>query len=266
MKSRFLVLSILGLTFVGCDTPTPKEAPEQKPEPAQEPDKPKPAPTSNTKVQITDLVVGKGAEAKDFRLAIVNYTGRLADGKVFDSNIGPDKDPFSFPIGTSAVIKGWDQGILGMRAGGKRKLVVPAELAYGAAGSPPTIPPNSELTFEIELLDVLKPEDRNAYEVTVIKPGTGPKSKAGDTISVEYTGKLLNGKIFDSSIGRDPLTFVLGKKAVIKGFDAGLTGVQVGGQYKIWIAPDAGYGPQGSPPKIPGNSVLIFEVTVKKIS
>lgn len=106
----------------------------------------------------TDLRVGTGAEAVAGRTLTVNYTGWLYDpgqaenkGRQFDSSVG--RQPFAFRLGAGSVIRGWDQGFAGMRVGGTRRLVIPPELAYGAAGSGP-IPPNATLVFDVELLDV----------------------------------------------------------------------------------------------------------------
>ena len=104
-------------------------------------------------LQITDLVVGTGAEAATGQVVSVHYTGWLADGTKFDSSTDRG-DPFSFPLGEGRVIQGWDQGVVGMKVGGKRRLIIPPELAYGERGFSNVIPPNAELTFEIELLDV----------------------------------------------------------------------------------------------------------------
>ena len=107
----------------------------------------------------TDTVVGKGKEALAGRTVEVNYTGWLHDpkaekqrGKQFDSSIG--RGPFSFPLGAGRVIPGWDQGVAGMKVGGKRTLVIPPELGYGARGAGGVIPPNATLVFEVELLEV----------------------------------------------------------------------------------------------------------------
>ncbi|HSX01303.1 MAG TPA: FKBP-type peptidyl-prolyl cis-trans isomerase [Candidatus Saccharimonas sp.] len=102
-------------------------------------------------VQVTDEVEGTGAEAKSDSTVTVKYTGTLADGTVFDSTDKHGGDPISFPL--SSVIKGWQEGIPGMKVGGKRKLVIPPDLAYGSQGTN-GIPGNSTLTFEIELIDV----------------------------------------------------------------------------------------------------------------
>ena len=103
-------------------------------------------------LEITDLVVGEGEEAKAGQTVSVNYRGTLTNGKEFDSSYG--RGPFSFPLGAGRVIKGWDEGVAGMRVGGKRKLVIPPDLAYGSRGAGGVIPPDATLLFEVELLKV----------------------------------------------------------------------------------------------------------------
>tara|TARA_B100001250_G_scaffold2042_1_gene1802 strand:- start:4243 stop:4581 length:339 start_codon:yes stop_codon:yes gene_type:complete len=103
---------------------------------------------------IEDLVVGDGAEAKDYNKVVVNYTGKLEDGSVFDSSLNPGRSPFTFTLGSGSVIKGWDQGLKKMKVGGKRKLTIPPDLAYGSNGAGSAVPPNATLIFEVELLEV----------------------------------------------------------------------------------------------------------------
>jgi FKBP-type peptidyl-prolyl cis-trans isomerase len=109
--------------------------------------------TTPTGLKIQDVRVGQGAEAKPGSTAVVHYTGWLTDGKKFDSSRDRGT-PFDFRIGAGQVIPGWDQGVAGMKVGGQRKLVIPADLGYGAAGAPPVIPPGATLVFDVELLEV----------------------------------------------------------------------------------------------------------------
>lgn len=103
-------------------------------------------------VTVEDLKVGRGATATTGKVVSAHYTGRFPDGKKFDSSYDAGL-PIDFQLGTGKVIKGWDLGIEGMRVGGKRKLTIPPELAYGARGGGP-IPPNATLVFDVELVAV----------------------------------------------------------------------------------------------------------------
>jgi FKBP-type peptidyl-prolyl cis-trans isomerase FkpA len=131
-------------------------------------DKPNPQPLDSTRAQLgmvmdagpekplvkTVITPGKGPEAKDGDTVKVHYVGTLPDGKKFDSS-RKRNEPFQFKIGQGNVIKGWDQGVPGMKVGEKRKLTIPPSLGYGARGVPGTIPPNSPLIFEVELVEVV---------------------------------------------------------------------------------------------------------------
>ena len=105
------------------------------------------------KLQVEDVVVGTGALAQKGKLVSVHYTGWLTDGKKFDSSKDRGQ-PFQFPLGRGHVIQGWDQGVEGMKVGGKRKLTIPPEMGYGAQGAGGAIPPDATLVFEVELLGV----------------------------------------------------------------------------------------------------------------
>jgi FKBP-type peptidyl-prolyl cis-trans isomerase len=110
-------------------------------------------PTDPTQLLMKDEVVGTGAEAKAGDTVTVNYVGMLTNGTIFDASANHSSTGFTFPLGAGQVIKGWDEGVVGMKVGGKRELVIPASLGYGnqAVGS---IPANSTLVFQIELLNV----------------------------------------------------------------------------------------------------------------
>ena len=107
----------------------------------------------NSELIIEDIIVGQGAEAVKHSIITVNYTGWLEDGTKFDSSLNPGRTPFRFTVGAGQVIKGWDEGLMGMKVGGKRKLTIPPELGYGSRDNGP-IPANSTLIFEIDLLGI----------------------------------------------------------------------------------------------------------------
>jgi peptidylprolyl isomerase len=104
-------------------------------------------------LQVTDTVLGTGAEAVAGKRVSVHYTGRLLTGRKFDSSLDRGQ-PFQFTLGAGQVIRGWDQGVAGMKVGGKRSLVIPPHLGYGASGAGGVIPPNATLVFDVELLGV----------------------------------------------------------------------------------------------------------------
>ena len=112
--------------------------------------------TTESGLQIKDLVVGTGEQAREGATVAVHYTGWLLDGTKFDSSVDRGT-PFEFKLGQGRVIKGWDEGVATMRVGGKRELTIPPELAYGDRGAGAVIKPSDTLVFEIELLEVEDP-------------------------------------------------------------------------------------------------------------
>jgi len=131
--------------------PTPTGAPQGVP---TVPPGTGPIQTTPDGLQYQDIQEGTGAQPKNGQTVTANYTGYLDDGTKFDSSLNPGRQPFSFQLGQGQVIKGWDEGFATMKAGGKRRLIIPYQLAYGAAGRPPQIPPCARLTFDVELLSV----------------------------------------------------------------------------------------------------------------
>lgn len=167
-KIRVLAaLAAFAVLSAGCskriDEPTSDFKPSEAP----------PLPPGPKTLEKVDEKVGDGAEAKTGDKVKVHYTGRLLNKKVFDSSVG--KDPFEFTLGQGGVIKGWDEGVPGMKVGGKRKLTIPYDLAYGEKGSGDKIPPKAALEFDIELLEIVGdgPKDGGA------KDGGGGAKDAG---------------------------------------------------------------------------------------
>lgn len=222
------------------------------------------------KLQITDTKTGSGPGAVDTDLLTMDYTGKLKDGTVFDSSKKPGRPPFSFILGAGQVIKGWDQGILGMKVGGKRTLVIPPELGYGAAGAGGVIPANATLTFDVELKGIHK------CNYKILKAGTGPGIKSGDSIEVHYTGMLADGKKFDSSLDRGmPMPVTVGRSRLVPGFMQALYGMKLNEKRKVTIPAEFAYGDRGIPDQspnakpgtwlIPPKSALVFELELVTI-
>lgn len=168
------LLLLAALATAGCSKKV-----DDLPQSDFKPTPPPPPPAGPKTLEKEDVVVGWGPEAKTGDKVKVHYTGTLMNGTQFDSSVG--KAPFEFELGKGGVIKGWDQGVPGMKIGGKRKLVIPADLAYGENGSPPTIPPNSPLKFDVELLEIdgvdagKPPAAGSAKPASSAKPATSAK-------------------------------------------------------------------------------------------
>lgn len=261
-------------------TPVPDGAAvAQLPTPVPLPTMSDKAVTTDSGLRYEDLTVGEGEPAAKDQLVSINYTGYLQDGTRFDSS-KERGEPIKFQLGASQVIPGWDEGCSGMMVGGKRLLAIPPDLAFGADGAPPVIPPNATLLFEVEMLGVEpapvvpdKPAEVTAYTTTasglqyaIVQPGDGGLAEAEDAVSVHYTGWLEDGTLFDSSLKRGaPFEFTLGTGDVIQGWDEGVAGMQVGEKRQLKIPGKLGYGAAGSPPRIPANATLIFDVELLEI-
>jgi FKBP-type peptidyl-prolyl cis-trans isomerase FkpA len=154
MHARVFVVSVLALSLsigasIGCSKKVDEPADNFQPSQGT------PLPPGPTKLITDDVTVGTGAEAKTGDKVKVQYTGTLMNGVKFDSSYDHEPaEPFEFTLGQGQVIKGWDQGVVGMKVGGKRKLTIPSDLAYGDTGHPPTIPGKAGLKFDVELVAV----------------------------------------------------------------------------------------------------------------
>lgn len=216
-----------------------------------------------SKLDFKDLEEGSGAAAKKGDLIEVHYTGKFRDGRVFESSLDSNQ-PYTFLLGRKQVIVGWDEGIPGMKVGGKRRLLIPAALAYGEKGHPPAIPPNADLVFEIDLLGIYTPLPGGLYVRDLVEGKGDQPVKKGYQVEVDYTGWLDTGKQFDSSKGKEPLQFKVGSPNIIAGMSQGIEGMKVGGKRKIIIPPGLAYGDRGRPP-IPPKAELTFEIELVKI-
>jgi peptidylprolyl isomerase len=213
-------------------------------------------------VRYVDIEEGEGPEVKGGDTIRVHYTGWQArGGEVFDTSHKRGQ-PFTFPVGAGKVVKGWDEGVVGMKVGGKRKLFIPAAMGYGASGAG-KIPPYADLMFEIELVEIVPEIPRRPTRTEDLKVGAGAEAKEGATVSVHYTGWLTNGgKKFDSSYDHapaSPFQFKLGAGNVIRGWDEGVVGMKVGGKRRLLIPSESAYGAAGKG-DIPPNADLTFEV------
>ncbi|RYE94623.1 MAG: FKBP-type peptidyl-prolyl cis-trans isomerase [Myxococcales bacterium] len=143
MRASVPVLMLVAAAMAGCNNtpPEPETTPRVRPAAVKD------------EFKIVDEAVGTGAEAQEGSAVKVHYTGKLKNGTQFDTSRDRG-EPFEFTVGKGMVIPGWDKGVVGMKVGGKRKLIIPADLGYGDRGSPPKIPPKATLLFDIELLEV----------------------------------------------------------------------------------------------------------------
>jgi FKBP-type peptidyl-prolyl cis-trans isomerase len=220
----------------------------------------------------------------------VLYTGRLLDGTVFDATSQRNNVPISFVLGNSQVLPGFQEGISLMHLGDKATLLLPSALAYGPSGnSNVNVPANTVVRFDVELVDLnfaltddalitkyvadnsittAQKQASGLYYAPITTNPSGVQATAGKTVSVLYTGRLLNGTVFDASSqhGNVPLSFVLGRGQVIAGWDEGIALMRKGEKATLLIPSAQAYGPTGAGNgTIPANSVLRFEVELTDV-
>ncbi|MFT4545958.1 MAG: peptidylprolyl isomerase [Bacteroidia bacterium] len=221
---------------------------------------------------------GDGAQPENGDKVSVHYAGRLLDGSPFDDSYKRGK-PFEFPLGGGRVIKGWDEGIAFLNVGDSATLIIPSELGYGSADRP-TIPANSTLIFDVQLMDVKKVIKPVPYETAgfdTVSTGTGLRYirlnktdgvavTPGSTVAVHYTGYLYDGTVFDSSITRgEPISFPIGVNRVIKGWDEGIALLKVGEKARLLIPYQLAYGERGAGGMIKPKADLIFDVELVSV-
>lgn len=219
---------------------------------------------SATGLQYADVAVGKGTAVRAGYIAFVHYTLRLGDGTEVDSSRKQDRTPFNFLVGAKQVIAGWDEGLLGMMPGGRRKLRIPAELGYGEMGIPDAIPGGAILWFDVEVLAATPPSDflpteksvdQEGVKVFDVMAGTGEGAKRGEKVSMMYSLYAPDGKLIER--GQQPLNWTIGDGKLVKGFDAAAIGMKKGTVRKAWVPSELGYGEAGAGPIGP-NQPLSF--------
>lgn len=232
------------------------------------PDVHRPVDEAVTTLQIEDMIVGTGPEAVTPSLVEVHYVGVLVDGTEFDSSWGK-ATPFNFAVGSGQVIKGWDQGVAGMRVGGRRRLVIPPDLAYGATAKT-KIPANSTLIFVVDLAKVtpepdavLDPTPAAGLTSQDLDLGSGPAVALGDTVTINFvlvsatTGK----KLYSSWRTGRTSSVKMGDDKAIKGWDQGIIGMKVGGRRRLSVPPALAYGEKGNADVGP-NETLVYIIDV----
>lgn len=224
-----------------------------------------------------DIVMGKPTKFNPKQKPVekgdtvwVQYTGTLKSGKVFDTNDPknkPDAKPFSFQVGTGTVIKGWEEGLLGMYPGGERKLSIPWKMAYGERGQG-EIPPYSDLYFTIKVLEVCKEADQFVYSMVEEKVGSGPEAKTGSKVTVHYKATDVSGKVLEDT--RDPkswgkpVTFKIGAEEAVPAIEDGIRGMRPGGIRELAIPPIIGFQPSEKT-GVSSNSFFYVRIELLKV-
>ena len=237
------------------------------------PEPPAPPAPLDVPFGFTDLEAGDGPEVQEGWLLAIAYIGWLYDEAAPD-NKGSEfisvaaEDPDSFRFGVGQVIPGIDRGMAGMRVGGKRRIVVPPDLGFGAQGNN-LVPGNATLLFEVGLVAGAEAP----FESTDLQVGSGEEAENGDSLSMAYHGWLYDllapdnkGDTFDSTTAEAPFDFTLGVGAVIVGWDLGIVGMRVGGRRRIVIPHELAYGAAGRQPRIPPYATLLFEVELLAVN
>ncbi|CAN7654729.1 FKBP-type peptidyl-prolyl cis-trans isomerase [Pseudoduganella sp. LjRoot289] len=227
----------------------------------------------------TELAAGSGDVVAANDLVQVAYSTWLYDAAKPNSR-GEQVDGSTssfYTVGTGLWLPGAEQAVIGSKVGAKYNVVLPANLAYGVYSVAPnpaykaTIGANAPLVMEIQILKTTKPAPTPTVSIADKLVGTGAEAVAGKSLTVNYTGWLYvptaddkHGAQFDTSVGKTPFAFTLGNGTtqgqVILGWDRGVVGMKVGGKRTLTIPPELAYGQAGSPPTIPSNATLIFDI------
>lgn len=214
-----------------------------------------------TELVITDITEGTGEPAAEGDAVLVNYVGVLSkDGTRFDGNFGGA--PFPVTLGLGRVIPGWDQGLLGIKAGGRRQLDIPSDLAYGERGAGDAIGPNEALSFVVDVLAIVPKvdpsqeplgdiESRDATDTVVFEDlidGDGAEAEVGDTVVINLVAYRADtgARLQSTWQSPEPLNLTLAEGATLEGFIEGITGMKVGGRREITVPFALAFGEEGS--------------------
>lgn len=299
-------LPLLLVFLAGCEAKSPATQPkvpdkvEQAPEPqssAKPSAKSKHAALETPEVvhvfknglRIEDYALGEGPAAQVGSQLSLRYVGRLEDGRIFGHNRNPEDPEYRFRLPQKPRVAGWGLGLRGMRAGGKRKIIVPPHLAYGELGDSEVdegevaIPPNATLIYYVQLskveppirpprgpgafkgTPVAKKRHANGLLVQDYRLGKGDAAQLGDRVEVHYTGALPGEKPFDSTLDGKPMRAVVGQPQLLRAWSQGLVGMKAGGLRKLTLPPSLGYGKRGNA-KIPPNSTLEFTLELVSVT
>lgn len=235
-------------------------------------------------LEYIELEAGTGAVPQLGDLVKVHYTGTLEDGTEFDSSAGGE--PIEFPLGQGFVIPGWDEGIAMMQEGGKARLIIPPELAYGDLERP-GIPANSTLYIDVELVSVSPPPaveepapsepptevaagdfttTDSGLKYAVLSEGSGDKPQEGEIAAVQFTGWLSDGTNFGGSEGGPPVEFNVGRAEILPGWDEAVLLMQEGEKAQFIMPPELAFGAEGIPGLVPPDETVTFEIELISIS
>ncbi|MEY2996349.1 MAG: hypothetical protein RLZZ39_1174 [Actinomycetota bacterium] len=213
-----------------------------------------------TTLVTTDITVGDGPAAADGDTVFVNYVGVLsADGTRFDGNYG--SDPFVVTLGMGMVIKGWDEGLVGMQAGGRRQLDIPADLAYGSQGAGDAIPPDSAISFVVDMIAVVPATDAAGEPAVDIAPadnvgellitdlvvGDGAEAEAGAKAVLHLVAFRADtaAQVTSTWSSPQPLSFELTEGGTLPGLVEGIQGMKVGGRRQLQVPFEDAWGAEG---------------------
>lgn len=225
-------------------------------------------------IMFYPLSSNKGAKPDSSKIVTFHFTGFLPNGKIFDSSVitgAPEK----IRIGDPSVIKGINIALMLMRKGEKARFVIPSKLAYGSKGYSTLIPPNTDLTFDIELIEIkdvprVEPFEANGVDTVTLDNGlryipihktNNESPQKNDIVGVHYSAYFENNKLFDTSVLRDKeIMFSVGDNEVLEGIDKIVTHMHIGERYRVFIPYKFAFGETGSPPVIPAKTNLIYDI------